>query len=80
LQKTFGGQVNCPSLGRTAIFEALVVDQEIEQAITFNQSPREIRSLMSARGEKTLFEQAVRLAARQTISLEEALRLRSAGE
>jgi type II secretory ATPase GspE/PulE/Tfp pilus assembly ATPase PilB-like protein len=57
-----------------------VVDQEIEQAITLNQSPREIRSLMSARGEKTLFEQAVRLAARQAISLEEALRLRSAGE
>jgi type II secretory ATPase GspE/PulE/Tfp pilus assembly ATPase PilB-like protein len=67
-------------IGRTAIFEALVVDQEIEQAITLNQSPREIRSLMSARGEKTLFEQAVRLAARQAISLEEALRLRSAGE
>src|SRR5271166_1647950 len=67
-------------LGRTAIFEALVVDQEIEQAITLNQSPREIRSLMSARGEKTLFEQAVRLAARQAIPLEEALRLRSAGE
>ena len=67
-------------IGRTAIFEALVVDHEIEQAITLHQSPREIRSLMSARGEKTLFEQAVRLAARQAISLEEALRLRSAGE
>jgi type II secretory ATPase GspE/PulE/Tfp pilus assembly ATPase PilB-like protein len=67
-------------LGRSAIFEALVVDQEIEQAITLNKSPREIRSLMSARGEKTLFEQAVRLAAQQAISLEEALRLRSAGE
>jgi type II secretory ATPase GspE/PulE/Tfp pilus assembly ATPase PilB-like protein len=67
-------------IGRTAIFEALVVDQEIEQAITLNYSPREIRSLMSVRGEKTLFEQAVRLAARQAISLEEALRLRTAGE
>jgi type II secretory ATPase GspE/PulE/Tfp pilus assembly ATPase PilB-like protein len=67
-------------IGRTAIFEALVVDQEIEQAITLNKSPREIRALMSARGEKTLYEQAVRLAAKQTISMEEALRLRSTGE
>jgi hypothetical protein len=35
---------------------------------------------MSARGEKTLFEQAVRLAGAQAISLEEALQLRSTGE
>ena len=67
-------------IGRTAIFEALVVDQEIERAIALNKSPREIRTLMSERGEKTLFEQAVRLAAKQALSLEEALRLRSTGE
>ena len=67
-------------IGRTAIFEALVVDQEIERAIALNKSPREIRTLMSERGEKTLFEQAVRLAAKQSLSLEEALRLRSTGE
>jgi len=67
-------------IGRRAIFEALVVDQEIERAITQKKSPRDIRALMSARGEKTLFEQAVRLAATQSISLEEALRLRSTGE
>jgi type II secretory ATPase GspE/PulE/Tfp pilus assembly ATPase PilB-like protein len=67
-------------IGRTAMFEALVVDQETERAIALNKSPREIRSLMSERGEKTLFEQAVRLAAKQALSLEEALRLRSTGE
>ncbi|MBV9107105.1 MAG: Flp pilus assembly complex ATPase component TadA [Verrucomicrobia bacterium] len=67
-------------IGRSAIFEALIVDQEIEEAITKKKSPRDIRTLMSARGEKTLFEQAVRLAATQAISLEEALRLRTTGE
>ncbi|HYY29265.1 MAG TPA: ATPase, T2SS/T4P/T4SS family [Chthoniobacterales bacterium] len=67
-------------IGRTAIFEALIVDQEIERAITQRKSPRDIRDMMTARGEKTLFEQAVRSAAAQTISLEEALLLRSTGE
>jgi len=57
-----------------------MVDQEIEAAIALRKSPREIRALMSARGEKTLFEQAVRLAGAQAISLEEALQLRSTGE
>ena len=67
-------------IGRSALFEVLLVDQEIEQAIALKHSPREIRALMSARGEKTLYEQAVRLAAKQALSLEEALRLRSTGE
>jgi type II secretory ATPase GspE/PulE/Tfp pilus assembly ATPase PilB-like protein len=67
-------------MGRTAIFEALIVNQEIERAIMQKKSPRDIRGMMSARGEKTLFEQAVRLAAAQTISLEEALLLRSTSE
>ena len=34
----------------------------------------------SVRGERTLFEQAVRLTATQAISLDEAVQLRSAGE
>ena len=67
-------------IGRSAIFEALIVDQEIEEAITQRKSPRDVRALMSARGEKTLFEQAVRLAATQAIALEEALRLRITSE
>jgi general secretion pathway protein E len=67
-------------IGRCPIFEALIVDAEIEAGITQKKSPREIRALMSARGERTLFEQAVRLAGSQAISLEEALQLRSAGE
>jgi type II secretory ATPase GspE/PulE/Tfp pilus assembly ATPase PilB-like protein len=67
-------------IGRSPIFEALIVDSEIEAAITQKKSPREIRALMRVRGERTLFEQAVRLAATQAISLEEALQLRSAGE
>lgn len=72
-------ETGCPKcqgkryIGRRAIFEALIVDQEIERAITQKKSPRDIRALMSARGEKTLFEQAVRLAATQAISLEETL-------
>ena len=67
-------------IGRRAIFEALIVDQEIEASIAQKRSPRDIRALMGARGERTLFEQAVRMAAAQAISLEEALRLRSTGE
>jgi type II secretory ATPase GspE/PulE/Tfp pilus assembly ATPase PilB-like protein len=67
-------------IGRKAIFEALIVDQEIERAIAQKKSPRDIRNMMTARGEKTLFEQAVRLAAAQTISVEEALLLRNTGE
>jgi type II secretory ATPase GspE/PulE/Tfp pilus assembly ATPase PilB-like protein len=62
------------------IFEALIVNQEIERAIMQKKSPRDVRGMMTARGEKTLFEQAVRLAAAQTISLEEALLLRSTSE
>src|SRR5580704_7215089 len=54
-------------IGRKAIFEALIVDQEIERAIAQKKSPRDIRNMMTARGEKTLFEQAVGLAAAQTI-------------
>jgi type II secretory ATPase GspE/PulE/Tfp pilus assembly ATPase PilB-like protein len=61
-------------------FRGLIVDSEIEAAVTQKKSPREIRALMSVRGERTLFEQAVRLAATQAISLEEAVQLRSAGE
>jgi type IV pilus assembly protein PilB len=67
-------------IGRKAIFEALIVDQEIERAIAQKKSPRDIRNMMTARGEKTLFEQAVGLAAAQTISVEEALLLRHTGE
>jgi type II secretory ATPase GspE/PulE/Tfp pilus assembly ATPase PilB-like protein len=66
--------------GRRAIFEGLIVDEEIEGAIAQKKEPRELRSMMAARGEKTLFEQAVRLAAAHVISMEEALLLRSAGE
>jgi type II secretory ATPase GspE/PulE/Tfp pilus assembly ATPase PilB-like protein len=67
-------------IGRSPVFECLMVDSEIETAIALRKSPRDIRALMRARGQKTLYEQAVRLAAAQTISLEEALRLCSTGE
>jgi type II secretory ATPase GspE/PulE/Tfp pilus assembly ATPase PilB-like protein len=66
--------------GRLALFEALIVDSEIDEAIAKKVTPRDIRALMRERGEKTLFEQAVRLAGRQVISLQEALHLRSTAE
>jgi type II secretory ATPase GspE/PulE/Tfp pilus assembly ATPase PilB-like protein len=78
--------IGCPKCGwkgyrgRTAIFEALIVDREIELAITQKRSPRDLREMMTERGETTLFEKAVRQAAAHVISFNEALILRSTND
>jgi type IV pilus assembly protein PilB len=62
--------------GRKAIFEALIVDDEVKAAIQ-NQAPTvQLRRILEAKGEATLFEKAVREAAAGVISLEEACKFR----
>lgn len=62
--------------GRKAIFEALVIDDEVKIAIQERAPAVQLRKLMEAKGESSLFEKAVREAARGVISLEEACKFR----
>ncbi|MBV9491618.1 MAG: type II/IV secretion system protein [Verrucomicrobia bacterium] len=62
--------------GRRAIFEALVVDEEVRAAIQDQAPASQFRRLMEAKGELTLFERAVRAAAAGIITLEEACKFR----
>jgi type IV pilus assembly protein PilB len=62
--------------GRKAIFEVLIVDDEIKFAIQRCVPTVHLREVMAARGESTLFEKAVREAAAGVISLEEACKFR----
>jgi type II secretory ATPase GspE/PulE/Tfp pilus assembly ATPase PilB-like protein len=61
--------------GRKALYEALIVDEEVAQELRSDPTPERVRRLMLARGETTLLEKAVREAAHGTISLEEATQL-----
>ncbi|HEY0791971.1 MAG TPA: ATPase, T2SS/T4P/T4SS family [Chthoniobacterales bacterium] len=62
--------------GRKAIFEALIIDDEARAAIQDQAPALHFRRLMQARGEASLFEQAVREAAAGVISLDEACKFR----
>jgi type IV pilus assembly protein PilB len=62
--------------GRRAVFEALVVDEEVRAAIQDRAPATHFRRLMEAKGEMTLFERAVREAASGVIALEEACKFR----
>lgn len=62
--------------GRRAVFEALVVDEEVRTAIQDRAPATHFRRLMEAKGEMTLFERAVREAASGAIALEEACKFR----
>jgi type II secretory ATPase GspE/PulE/Tfp pilus assembly ATPase PilB-like protein len=61
--------------GRKALYEALIVDDEVAQALYSHPTPEKLRALMLEKGEVTLLEKAVREAAHGVISLEEATQL-----
>jgi type II secretory ATPase GspE/PulE/Tfp pilus assembly ATPase PilB-like protein len=65
--------------GRKAIFEALIVDQEVQAAIQDRAPTREFRRIMASRGEPTLFQAAVAEAAKGIITIEEACKFRELG-
>jgi type II secretory ATPase GspE/PulE/Tfp pilus assembly ATPase PilB-like protein len=65
--------------GRKAIFEVLIVDDEVKIAI-HEPAPHCIsKRILERRGEGSLFEKAVREAAGGVISLEEACKFREVG-
>jgi type II secretory ATPase GspE/PulE/Tfp pilus assembly ATPase PilB-like protein len=65
--------------GRKAIFEALIVDDEVKIAIQERAPALNLQRILERRGEATLFEKAVREAAAGVISLEEACKFREVG-
>jgi type II secretory ATPase GspE/PulE/Tfp pilus assembly ATPase PilB-like protein len=65
--------------GRKAIFEALIVDDEMKVAVQEQAPAVQLRRMLAAKGEATLFERAVREAASGVISLEEACKFREIG-
>ena len=62
--------------GRKAIFEALIVDDEVKIAIQERAPALHLQRISERRGEASLFEKAVREAAAGVISLEEACKFR----
>lgn len=65
--------------GRKAIFEALIVDDEVKIAIEERAPALHLQRILERRGEASLFEKAVREAAAGVISLEEACKFREVG-
>jgi type II secretory ATPase GspE/PulE/Tfp pilus assembly ATPase PilB-like protein len=65
--------------GRKAIFEALIVDDEVRVAIQEQAPAIQLRRMLEAKGEATLFEKAVQETAAGTISLDEACKFREVG-
>jgi type II secretory ATPase GspE/PulE/Tfp pilus assembly ATPase PilB-like protein len=65
--------------GRKAIFEALIVDDEVKLAIQEQAPAVQLRRILDSKGESTLFQKAVQEAAAGTISLEEACKFREVG-
>jgi type IV pilus assembly protein PilB len=65
--------------GRKAIFEALIVDDEVKIAIQERAPALHLQRILERRGEASLFEKAVREAAAGIISLEEACKFREVG-
>jgi type II secretory ATPase GspE/PulE/Tfp pilus assembly ATPase PilB-like protein len=65
--------------GRKAIFEALIVDDEVKIAIQERAPALHLQRMLERRGEASLFEKAVREAAAGVISIEEACKFREVG-
>ena len=61
--------------GRIGIYELLTCDAELRQLIAQDASLGAIRQLQKERGEKTLFDEAIRLAENGQTSIEEAMRV-----
>ena len=62
--------------GRKAIFEVLLVDDDVKMAIQERVPAVQLKNLIAAKGERSIFEKAVRQAAAGVISLEEACKFR----
>jgi type II secretory ATPase GspE/PulE/Tfp pilus assembly ATPase PilB-like protein len=62
-------------IGRTGIYEVMVVDREIRELISRNGGSDEIRDCFRRAGGKTLLEQGIRLAEKEQTSLDEVMRV-----
>ena len=61
--------------GRTGIYELLVCDHELRRLIVHDPTLDGIRQWRSEKGGRSLFDEALRLAANKQTSLEEAMRV-----
>ena len=62
-------------VGRTGIYEVMVVDREIRELISQGAGPDGIRDCYRRAGGKTLLEQGIRLAEKEQSSLDEVMRV-----
>jgi len=62
-------------VGRTAIYEVMVVDRELRERIATGATVDEIRDCYRRGGGSTLLEQGIRLAEKEQTSLEEVIRV-----
>ncbi len=62
-------------VGRTGIYEVMMVDREIRELIAHRAGTDEIRDAYRRAGGKTLLEQGIRLAEKEQTSLEEVMRV-----
>src|SRR5262245_17060282 len=62
-------------VGRTGIYEVMVVDREIRELISHNGGSDEIRDCYRRAGGKTLLDQGIRLAEKEQTSLDEVMRV-----
>jgi len=73
--------VGCPSchhtgyLGRVGIFEVLVVDDEIREAITSNKDSSEILKIARKNGMQTMYEDGIEKVKQGITTIEEVLRV-----
>ena len=62
-------------VGRTGIYEVMVIDRELRSLIAGGGSTDAIRDCYRRSGGKTLLEQGIRLAEKETTSLDEVMRV-----
>jgi len=62
-------------VGRTGIYEVMVVDREMRELISGGKGTDDIRDCYRRAGGKTLLEQGIRLAEKEQTSLEEVMRV-----
>jgi type IV pilus assembly protein PilB len=80
-RRSFARGEGCPKchdtgfIGRTGIYEVMVVDRELRERIAAGASTDEIRDCYRRAGGKTLLEQGIRLAEKELTSLDEVMRV-----
>ena len=62
-------------VGRTGIYEVMVVDREMRELVAARSNTDDIRDCYRRAGGKTLLEQGIRLAEKEQTSLEEVMRV-----